>query len=132
MAIRATLSTTGFDEYLEALAKSVEDVDEVASEALAAGAAVILRGMQDRVAVDTGDLQSKLSISGPYRDGHEHFVYIGLNRGIDAKTARKAVAQEYGTSKMPAHSFIRSTIDIDKAKARKAMRDIFRAKLGME
>ena len=132
MAIRTKLDTKGFDEYIEALIKAGDQVDETAQEALQAGAEVLLAGMQRRVTVLTGHLKSKLSISGPYQDGSDHFVYIGLNKGIDAETAREAVANEYGTSVMAAQPFIRPTVAEDGTRARAAMRKVFKSKMGME
>ena len=125
MATRVKLSTKGFDEYLEAIARAGRDIDAAADEALGAngGGGVILDGMQRRVPKDTGNLESHLNIDGPHRDGNFHFVLVGLN-GADADTSRYGTAQEYGWANHPGQPYIRPTLDEDKNKAAKAIKAI--------
>ena len=127
MATLAKFETRGFAEYLEAIAKAGRDVDAASAEALSAGGEILLAGMQRRAPRDTGNLAEKLSVDGPHQDGNYHFILVGLGKGVDAKTARYGNAQEYGTSSMAAHPYVRPTIDNDLSKARKAMRDVFKA-----
>jgi HK97 gp10 family phage protein len=125
MATWVKLSTKGFEEYLENLARAGKDIDAIADQALAAGGEVLLQGMRRRVPKDTGNLESKLRIDGPHRDGNFHYILVGLVNA-DAETARYGTAQEYGTSSMAAQPYIRPTIDEDKGKAGKAMLEVFK------
>ena len=127
MSTLAKFETRGFAEYLEAIAKAGRDVDAAAAEGLAAGGEILLAGMQRRVPRDTGNLAKSLSVDGPHQDGNYHYILVGLGKGADADTARYGNAQEYGTSSMAAHPYIRPTINSDMSKARKAMREVFKA-----
>ena len=128
MSVRARFETKGFEAYLEAIARAGEDVDAAAAEALQAGGEILLAGMQKRVPKDTGNLHDNLTIEGPHQDANYHYVIIGLAKSADAKTARYGNAQEYGTSSMAAHPFVRPTLESDISKARRAMRDVFKSK----
>jgi HK97 gp10 family phage protein len=130
MATWVKLSTKGFDEYLENLAKAGRDIDAVTDQALMAGGEILLKGMKRRVPKDTRNLERHLIIWGPQKDGNYHSILVGLVNA-DANTARYGTAQEYGTSSMAAQPYIRPTIDEDKGKAGKAMLEIFK-KAGME
>jgi HK97 gp10 family phage protein len=126
MAVRAKMTTKGFEEYLERLAKANQDIDGITDEALKAGGEILLDGMQRRVPKDTHNLEESLSLEGPERDGNFHYVEIGLSKKVDADTARYGTAQEYGTSNMAAQPYIRPALDEDMAKARRRMRDVFK------
>ena len=123
--MKTRLTTKGFAPYLEAVAKAGRDVDAVSDEALAAGGAVLLAGMTRRVPVDTGNLKDNLSCTDPVKDGNFHFVEVGINKGVDSKTARYANVQEFGSSDIAAHPYIRPALDEDMGKARAAMRKVF-------
>ncbi|MDD5367461.1 MAG: HK97 gp10 family phage protein [Anaerolineaceae bacterium] len=128
MPIKTRLTTKGFEDYLERIAQAGQDIDQVADEALQAGGAVLVDGMQARVAVDTHNLQSKIDCSEPQQDGNFHFVEVGLLKDTDADTARYGNVQEFGSANMPAHPYIRPTLDSDMGKARRAMRQVFEEK----
>ena len=118
-----TVYNTGMQETFEELARLGRDVDRIADDMLMAGARVLQDGMKDRVPKDTRNLDLHIQIKGPQVDGNFHFVEVGVIHDrayTDAETARYGVAQEYGTSTMPAHSYIRATMDHDKGKARRA------------
>jgi HK97 gp10 family phage protein len=123
MTVRVKLETKGLSEYLERIQKAGQDIDRVAGEMLEAGGEILLGGMQRRVPKDTHNLEHHLDIDGPHQDGNFHYIEVGLVRGTDADTARYGNAQEYGTARTPAQSYIRPTIDHDMTKARKAMKD---------
>jgi len=128
MTVRARLDTKGFSEYLEKLVQAGKNVDQAAAAALEAGGDVLLKGMQRRVPKDTGNLESHLERTEPEQDGNYIFVMVGLSKNADARTARYAVAQEYGTSSMTAQPYIRPTLDSDMGAARKAMRVVLEEK----
>lgn len=121
MATKATLTTKGMSEALDALAQAGTDIDALVDRMLTAGATVLLDGMRRRVPKDTGNLERKLGIDGPNMDGNAHYITVGMDKGIDDETARYGNAQEYGTSSMAAQPYIRPTIDADLGAARKAM-----------
>jgi HK97 gp10 family phage protein len=120
MTTRVKFDTKGISEALEALARQSADVDAGAMCGLQAGGQVLVEGMQSRVAVDTGDLKDHIKMTQIYRDGNRFYLYVGVI-GADKRLARKANAQEYGTTRMPAHPYIRPTKDQDMGKARRAM-----------
>jgi len=120
--MRAKLSTKGIAEYLEQIAQRGEDVDAACADALQAGGEAALEGMRRRVAVDTGNLKENLRVSEVQQDGNFTSVEIGLLAGTDAKIARYGNAQEFGSSSMPAHPYIRPTMAEDKNKITAAMK----------
>lgn len=122
MAIRMKLSTKGLEDAMEALAALGKDLDAAAATALMAGGEVLLDGMKQRVPKDTHNLEEHLVIEGPNQDGNFHSIEVGVVHA-DAETARYGNAQEYGTSSMAAQSYVRATVDADKGRASKAMRD---------
>jgi HK97 gp10 family phage protein len=128
MPIKTRLTTQGFSEYLEKLAKAGQDIDAIADEALTAGGEVLLKGMQERVPKLTGNLEQNLSVTKPEQDGNYHYIDVGLVHGVDADTARYGGAQEYGTSDMPAQPYIRPTFDNDMREARAEMKAVFEEK----
>lgn len=113
-----------FTPYLEKLAQASVDIDAAADRAALAGGEVYQDGMQRRVAVLTGELQDHIEID-QRRDGNLHTVEVGVLRqkGASAVLARKANAQEYGTSSMEAHPYVRPTQVEDQSKALKAIRE---------
>ena len=121
MATTGKLSLKGLDEYLERLAAAGRDVDLAAAKALAAGADVALAGMRERVAVLTGDLQDNLKSTEPMQDGNYVYVKVGLI-SADPEISRYGNAQEFGTSSMPAHPYVRPTFDEDKGPIRAAIK----------
>lgn len=129
MATRVKFDTKPIINYLEELVKSGKNIDLVVPKALKAGGGVLLEGMKKRVRKDTHNLEEHLVMDGPYQDGNYHFVKVGLSQKADAETARYANAQEYGTSSMPAQSYIRATTDNDRTKARKAMLAVIKEEL---
>jgi HK97 gp10 family phage protein len=127
MATKGIITTKGFEEYLENVARAGRDVDKSAQKALLAGGQVALDGMQRRVPKDTKNLEDHLDVMGPFQDGNYSYVEIGLQKDTDADTMRYGNAQEYGTANMPAQSYIRATMSGDKAKIRQAIRESLKA-----
>jgi HK97 gp10 family phage protein len=121
MPIKGQITTRGFEEYLEAIAKAGQDVDAAADRALQAGAQVALRGMERRIPFLTGWLKSHLYISDLRVEGNFHYVEVGLS--LKDRKAIYGVYQEFGTSEMSAQPFIRPTFDEDKAAIRRAMKE---------
>lgn len=132
MPIKTRITTQGFSEYLERLAKAGRDIDAVSDEALREGGEILLNGMRTRVPIDTHNLQQSLAVDGPKQDGNFHYVEVGLVNA-DAETARYGTAQEYGWSDHAGQPYIRPTLDGDMAKARSEMRKVFvSAEVGIE
>ena len=126
MATQSKLDLKGLEEYLERIAKAGHDVDESAARAVLAGAEVTQEGMRSRVAVDTGNLSEHIQIKGPEQDGNTITCEVGviyLKEWTDADTARYGNTQEYGSSKMPAHPYIRPTLKNDRKKILQAERE---------
>ena len=120
MTCRATFKMTGFDEYLEQIARAGENIDAAADRAIMAGGDVLLAGMEERVPRDTGNLAAHLERSDPEVDGNIHFLTVGIREGTDANTARYGNVQEYGSAHTPKHPYIRPAFDEDGNKARAA------------
>lgn len=132
MPIKTRLTTKGFEEYLEKIARAGRDIDAVADQALEAGGKILLDGMERRVPVGTaphdphpGNLKAHLELMGPFQDGNFHYIDVGLGKSTDADTARYGNVQEFGSATTPAQPYVRPTLDSDMAKARRAMKDIF-------
>ncbi len=126
--MRTVLTTKGFDEYLEKLARAGKDIDAIADEALTAGAEILVKGMVCRAPERTGNLRRHIAFTPPEKDGNFHFTIVGLipkKKYTDADTARYGMAQEFGTAHTSAHPFIRPTFDEDMKKARATMKGIF-------
>ena len=125
MVTQSSLNTSGFEEYLEKIARAGTDIDASADKALMAGAEVIQEEMLRLVPQFTMNLAKHIRIKGPKRDGNYHSVEVGVIHDIaftDANTARYGNAQEYGTSSMPAHPYIRPTMTTDKRKILQAIK----------
>lgn len=128
----AKLNIKGFEEYLEKIAQAGKDIDTAVDAALLVGAEIIQKEMQDRTPVGQapkdphpGNLRAHIKIKGPAQDGNYHVVEVGLIHDeayTDAETTRYGNANEYGTARMPARSFIRSGINYSKIRVRSAMR----------
>ena len=119
MSTQGVFSLKGLEAYLENIAAAGENVDEAATRAIEAGTEVAQVGMRKRVRKDTHNLEKHIQIKGPQKDGNFVFAEVGLIQDrafTDAETARYGVANEFGTTSMPAQSYIRSTMRIDKRK----------------
>lgn len=131
MPVRVKFSTKGFDEFLEQVRQMGKDVDQVTKEALQAGGDVLLDGMLRRVPRDTGNLADNLAVDGPFQDGNYVYVSVGVSTKADGETVRYATAQEYGWGPdHPAQPFVRPAMDEDMAKARAALREVFKREIG--
>lgn len=128
MTTQVKITSKGFEDYLERLNQLGADLDEAAARAVLAGAEVAQEGMIARAPELTGNLKRHIRIKGPDRDGNYVFCEVGVihEKGFtDAETARYANAQEYGTSSMAAHPYIRPTMYEDRRKIIAAMRESF-------
>jgi len=125
MPIKSRLTTKGFEEYLERIARAGKDIDVIADQALTAGGEILLDGMHRRVPKDSGNLDAHLELMGPVQDGNFHYIDVGLGKGTDADTARYGNVQEFGSATTPAQPYVRPTLDSDMGKARRAMREVF-------
>ncbi|MBP7212737.1 MAG: HK97 gp10 family phage protein [Anaerolineaceae bacterium] len=129
--MRATLKMPeGLKQMMDELAKlEASELDAVAVEMLDAGAEVALDGMQRRVPVKTGKLKGHLKKGPVQQDGNRSVVEIGI---LDApgEVVRYGTAQEYGTSSVPAQSYMRETMKLDRAKIYAAMRKVLKARIG--
>lgn len=123
--MKSVLTTKGFDEYLERLAQAGADIDAISDEALQAGASILLEGMEKRAPKESGHLKSRISIDGPIREGNYHSVKIGLFN-IDRAKELYFFYQENGSARNRAHPYLRPTFDEDMAKAKKAMKAVFK------
>jgi HK97 gp10 family phage protein len=125
MVVKSRITTKGFEEYLEAIAKAGQNIDAIADEALLAGGEVLLEGMDRRVPKDTHNLEKHLALIGPVQDGNLHYVEVGIPPTTDANTARYGNVQEYGSANTPAQPYIRPSLDHDMGKARARMKEVF-------
>ena len=124
--VKAVWSTVGLSEWMEKIQKTGESVDDAAERSVLAGAEVAQEEMIDLAPELTGNLKKHIKIKGPKRDGNEVSAEVGVIHDIkytDAETARYAMAQEYGTSSMPASPYIRPAWKKGMRKIRKAQRE---------
>ena len=122
---KSTLSTKGFEDYLEKLAQAGADIDAVCNEALNAGAQVLHAGMMRRSPRKTGELRRHILIKGPFQDGNFHSIKVGV---LDVNREKETYFfyQEVGSARTAAHPYIRPTLDEDKSKARAEMLRVFK------
>ena len=125
--MKTVLTTKGFEAYLEKLNAAGVNIDQVADEALQAGSAVLLEGMQRRAPKLTGHLKGRIQVVGPEDDGNFHFVKVGIFH-IQRPEESYFLYQEYGTPHAAAHPYMRPTFDEDMPRARAAMRAVFKSK----
>ena len=92
------MTVKGMDKLHAALAKLVIDSGEAADISLV-GAEAFADDAKTLVAVDTGELKESIHASG--KD----------NGAVIVAGTDHAAHQEWGTSKMPAHPFMRPAID---------------------
>lgn len=124
--VKAVWSTRGLSEWLEKIHKAGESVDDAAERSVLAGGKAAQEEMIDHAPELTGNLKDHIKIKGPKRAGNEVSVEVGVIHDIDytdAETARYAMAQEYGTSSMPANPYIRPAWKTGMRKIRKAQRE---------
>ena len=129
MPIKSRLTTKGFEEYLEKIARAGRNVDAAADRALLAGGEILLDGMERRVPVGEAphdphpdNLKAHLELMGPVQEGNFHYIDVGLGKDTDADTARYGNVQEFGSATTPAQPYVRPTLDSDMGKARKAIK----------
>ncbi len=120
------LSLDGLTEYLEELVRAGEDIDAAAQRALDAGSKPILEEMQVLVPKDTHQLEEHLGVDGPHQYGNFSYVDIGVITG-DTEIAIYGNVQEYGSARIEAHSYIRSSMKRRKATAMNAMKESLKA-----
>lgn len=135
MPTRAKLTLDGFDGFLEELVRAGQDIDAIAGEALAAGADVLVEGMQRRAPY--ANIRRAISRSPVRSDGNKVYLYVGVLRESGPEIARIAMVWEYGGRDTPAknrkprpgilaHPYIRPTLRGDAAKAKAAMEAVFK------
>jgi len=118
--MKAKLDLKGLDKYLASLEQMNLDMNQVCADALKTGAERAVRGMKKRVAVDTGDLKKSIIVGDIKIDGNDVSIEFGVLTD-DPEIRRYAHFQEYGSSSMPAHPFIRPTMAEDKRGIKSAM-----------
>lgn len=143
MTTRTSFSLKGFEEYLENIVQSGEDVDAAAAEAVSDGGDIVLGEMQLLVPKLSGQLLRALMRTEPKRIGNFTFIEVGMPNKHEAlsagatrvelaDTARYGNAQEYGYQRggkfYPPQSYIRAGFDKSKTRMRRAMREALKAK----
>ena len=142
MVVRTSFDLRGLDEYLEAVARAGNDVDEAVAEALAESGDTILGEMQMLVPIgETGNLFRALIRTDPEREGNYTFIEVGMqnkeqalaagySEKMLADVARYGNAQEYGYRRggkfYTPRSYIRAGFDKSLARARRVQRDVLR------
>jgi len=134
---RVTLTLDGYDEYLEKLQKTGQDIDQIAEQCLDAGGNVLVAGMQRRAPYSLIKQACRKTVV--MADGNKRYLYLGVLRGTDAEIARIAAVWEFGGRSTPSPKnpkrkprpgikmkpYIRPTLHNDAKKARSAMEDVF-------
>lgn len=120
MAIKAKISTIGFDRAFETIRRAGGSIEAAADRALLAGARVLFVEMKSLVPVDTHNLEEHIEIGDVDVNGTFRAVEVGLVNA-DAETARYGAVQEYGSSSVAPQSYIRAAVDGAGKAARRAM-----------
>jgi HK97 gp10 family phage protein len=131
MPLKSRMDTKGFEEYLEKVQKSGQDIDVVADEALLAFALIMRGGMQRRAPFLTGYLMGHINILGPDRDGNFHFVKIGVF-DVNRDKEMYFFYQEMGSAHAPAQPYIRPAWAEDMRAAKAEMRNVMKERAGLE
>lgn len=126
--MRASLDTKGINETLEDLLHKIEDIDDAAGDALAAGGDVLLQGMERRVPRDTNNLANHLERTPVEQEGNYLSIHVGLSKRANKRTAIYGTVQEYGSSSNAAQPYVRPTIDSDMSHAQRAIIDVLKEK----
>jgi HK97 gp10 family phage protein len=123
--MKAFIDITGIEEYMDKLVQAEKDLDAAAEKGLSAAGKVLFQAIYSRVPFDSGDpsnehLRNHITLNGPFRDGDDHYLYVEVDKN-DADARRYGMANEYGSSKMAAQSYIRAGKLSAKYRARQAM-----------
>lgn len=118
MAGRIDFSIRGARE-IEAVMRELGPIAaaKVGDQALRAAARVWVKEARRQVRVDTGELRDSITVVAPRgRNRQRASSSIAANQreiliGFETPTSRRAHIEEFGTSKMPAHPFIRPSGD---------------------
>lgn len=120
---KASLTLTGFEEYIDELQRAAQDIDQVAGEALEAGANILVERMQSRAPYTRiKNMVRKTSLA---TDGDKKYIYVGVLRGAPKRDMIIAMAWEYGSVNNPPKPYIRPTLRNDSKRARDAMAEKF-------
>jgi HK97 gp10 family phage protein len=140
MASAVNVKVEGLRELGERMKSLSEDVNNrIARAATAAGAVVIRKAAQSKVAVDTGNLKKSIIVKrlpkGETQLTSEHIVTVrkgkvtAKQKGAGLKDAFYGRFVEFGTAKMPARPYLRPAYDENKQKAVEAIKDRIAARL---
>ena len=126
--MKSAFQITGLEEYLDALHRAGENINNISRDALAVASEILVNDMKSNVPIDTGNLLDHIKIKVPTAEGNYNYREIGIIHDIeytDEKTAIQARAVEFGSVNMSARPFIRPAI----SKNRRLIMNIFRNRL---
>ena len=118
----------GIEDYMAEIQQAGLDIVKAAERAVDTGSEIALAGMQRRVPKDTHNLEAHLQKELEV-EGDTVVATVGII-APDADTARYGTVQEFGSVSMPAHSYVRPTMDNDRRKILKAMKTELRDFIG--
>ena len=134
MAKTITVKVDGLADLGKRMQTLSADVsNRIARAATAAGAVVIRKAAQQKVAVDTGNLKKNIIVKripkGESTLTSQHIVTVrkgkltAKQKGTGLKDAYYGQFVEFGTAKMPAQPFLRPAYDESKREAVEAIKD---------
>ncbi len=118
--MKATMETTGFEDYLAAIADAEGNIDTSAEKALNQGLDVLHRGLLQRVPVGKGALKKRIYRTIIMRDDNKVYGYVGWRLGAKHEFLY-GVFVEYGRPGVAARPWYRATMRNDRRKMLAAM-----------
>jgi HK97 gp10 family phage protein len=120
MATKGSFTLTGLSAYIEEISSAGLNVDEAVQDVMVEAGAEVRDAMTAAVPVDTGNLQSHISVEGPKQEGNFSYVEVGV-MNADKDTAIYGNVIEYGSTRQAAQPYIRPTLKSKKSVIKKAL-----------
>lgn len=111
--MRASLQLKGLADYLDALQRAGEDINQVSREALGEVGPILQSEMRRDVPYDEGDLHDTIQIHTPSGEGDYNYILVGIIHDAAYTTRENAIKArvfEFGSKSIAARPFIRPAI----------------------
>lgn len=129
--MKPTFSTNGLEDFLAQIAKAGNDIDETVAQALDESADILLSAQQEIVQTHrrTGEAYNALKKGSIKKVGDSQEIAVGaLDIRKGDKEGFHIIYLEYGTPKVPALHWKRSSIEKNLSKIRATQKAVFQKK----